>query len=64
VKHYEMEVYGCLRTYAQVLGHDKVAQLLEQTLKEEEAADETLNQLAEGGINQAAAAVGTKEESK
>ena len=61
VEHYEMAAYGCLRTYAQILGHNDAAKLLEQTLKEEEAADEKLNQLAEGGINQAAAAVGSGE---
>ena len=36
--------------------------LLKQTLSEEEAADEKLTQLAEGGINQAAAAVGAGSE--
>jgi hypothetical protein len=40
---------------AQILGHNDAAKLLEQTLKEEEAADEKLNELAEGGINEAAA---------
>jgi ferritin-like metal-binding protein YciE len=58
VEHYEIAAYGCLRSYAQILGHNDAARLLEQTLKEEEAADEKLNQLAEGGINQAAADVG------
>jgi ferritin-like metal-binding protein YciE len=58
VEHYEIAAYGCLRSYAQILGHNAAAKLLEQTLKEEEAADEKLNQLAEGGINQAAAAAG------
>jgi ferritin-like metal-binding protein YciE len=32
--------------------------LLEQTLEEEEAADQKLTELAEGGINEAAAAAG------
>lgn len=58
VEHYEIAAYGCLVTYAQTLGHDAAAGLLKQTLSEEEAADEKLTQLAEGGINQAAAAVG------
>jgi ferritin-like metal-binding protein YciE len=60
VEHYEIAAYGCLRSYAQILGHTDAAKLLEQTLKEEEAADEKLNELAEGGINQAAAAVGAE----
>jgi ferritin-like metal-binding protein YciE len=56
VEHYEIAAYGCLRTYAQLLGYDPVAKLLEQTLAEEEAADKKLTQLGEGGINEAAAA--------
>jgi ferritin-like metal-binding protein YciE len=48
----------CLRTYAQLLGHDQAAKLLEQTLAEEEATDKKLTQLGEGGINEAAVAVG------
>jgi ferritin-like metal-binding protein YciE len=58
VEHYEIATYGCLRTYAQLLGHDQAAKLLEQTLAEEEAADKKLTELGEGGINEAAAAVG------
>jgi ferritin-like metal-binding protein YciE len=61
VEHYEIAAYGCLRTYAQLLGHTEAAELLEQTLKEEEAADKKLNQLAEGGINQAAASVSSAD---
>jgi ferritin-like metal-binding protein YciE len=56
VEHYEIAAYGCLRTYAKLLGYDQVAKLLEQTLAEEEAADKKLTQLGEGGINEAAAA--------
>jgi ferritin-like metal-binding protein YciE len=62
VEHYEIAAYGCLITYAETLGHDDAAGLLKQTLSEEEAADEKLTQLAEGGINQAAAAVGAGSE--
>ncbi|MFL5402792.1 MAG: ferritin-like domain-containing protein [Gemmatimonadales bacterium] len=62
VEHYEIATYGCLRTYAQLLGHDRAAKLLEQTLAEEEAADKKLTELGEGGINQAAAAVGGEVE--
>ena len=61
VEHYEMAAYGCLRTYAQILGHTEAARLLDQTLQEEEAADEKLSQLAEGGINQAAAALASSK---
>lgn len=55
VEHYEMAAYGCLRSYAEILGHTEAARLLDQTLEEEEAADQKLSSLAEGGINQAAA---------
>jgi ferritin-like metal-binding protein YciE len=62
VEHYEIAAYGCLRTYAQLLGHSRAERLLQQNLQEEEAADEKLNALAEGGINQAAVNAGTEEE--
>jgi len=61
IEHYEIAAYGCLRTYAELLGYSEAAQLLEQNLKEEEAADKKLNTLAEGGINESAAAVGATE---
>jgi ferritin-like metal-binding protein YciE len=62
VEHYEIATYGTLRAYAQLLGHDQAVRLLEETLAEEEAADEKLNQLAEGGINEAAAAAGIERQ--
>ena len=62
VEHYEIAAYGCLITYAETLGHDDAARLLKQTLAEEEAADEKLTELAKGGINEAAAAVGSGSE--
>ena len=58
VEHYEIAAYGCLRTYAQLLGYPAAEQLLQQTLAEEEAADKKLSQLGESGINEAAAAAG------
>ncbi len=61
VEHYEMAAYGCLKSYAEILGHTDAARLLDKTLQEEEAADEKLNQLAEGGINQAAATAASSE---
>ncbi|HEV8453369.1 MAG TPA: ferritin-like domain-containing protein [Gemmatimonadales bacterium] len=62
VEHYEIAAYGCLRTYAQLLGYSQAGKLLEQTLAEEEAADKKLTELAEGGINDAAAAAGKEIE--
>ena len=52
VEHYEMASYGCVRTYAMVLGEPGVARLLEQTLKEEKAADGKLTMIAESSVNE------------
>jgi ferritin-like metal-binding protein YciE len=47
VEHYEIAAYGCVRTYANLLGEDDAAELLEQTLKEEKETDQKLTKLAE-----------------
>jgi len=47
VEHYEMAGYGCVRTYASLLGDSKAAGLLEKTLQEEKEADEALGGIAE-----------------
>jgi ferritin-like metal-binding protein YciE len=62
VEHYEIASYGCLITYAGLLGNREAVRLLEQTLAEEEAADEALTELGERGINQAALAAGQNED--
>jgi ferritin-like metal-binding protein YciE len=54
-EHYEMAAYGTLVAWANGMGHTKAAELLQQTLDEEKAADEKLTALAEGGINDEAA---------
>jgi len=46
VEHHEIAVYGTLRTWAEVLGEDVAAKLLQKTLAEEEKADELLSGLA------------------
>lgn len=46
IEHYEIAGYGTVRTFAQAMGNKEVAQLLEQTLKEEEATDKKLTQIA------------------
>ena len=62
-EHYEMAAYGTLVAWAQAMGHVEAADLLQQTLDEEKAADKKLSQLAEAGINQEAAdAVESEEE--
>jgi ferritin-like metal-binding protein YciE len=54
VEHYEIASYGTARTFAQQLGKQEAAQLLQQTLNEESATNEKLTALAVGGINQEA----------
>jgi ferritin-like metal-binding protein YciE len=54
VEHYEMARYGTLRAWANSLGMNDAAALLEQTLAEETQTDENLTQLAEGSVNDAA----------
>jgi ferritin-like metal-binding protein YciE len=56
-EHYEMAAYGTLIAWADAMGHTEAANLLQQTLDEEKAADKKLSALAEGGLNQAAADV-------
>jgi ferritin-like metal-binding protein YciE len=51
VEHYEIAAYGCVCTYAEMLGHDEVHELLGQTLEEEEETDQKLTALAESVIN-------------
>jgi ferritin-like metal-binding protein YciE len=54
VEHYEIASYGCLETYARLLGRREDESLLHTTLEEEKEADQRLNELAQGGINQQA----------
>ena len=51
VEHYEIAGYGTARTFAQRLGQDDIASLLEQTLKEELETDRKLTKLAESAVN-------------
>lgn len=51
VEHYEIATYGSLKTLAKLMGHERVVELLEDTLREEKKADETLSQLAESFVN-------------
>ena len=51
VEHYEIAGYGCVRTYAQLLGETEAAELLQTTLDEEGDTDKKLTKLAETLIN-------------
>jgi len=54
VEHYEISRYGTLRTWAAELGLKKAVALFEKTLKEEEATDAVLTEIAESVVNQVA----------
>src|SRR5437762_8819479 len=56
VEHYEMASYGTVRTWAEMLGEDDAAELLQQTLDEEGETDKRLTELAEEIVNVEAAA--------
>ena len=51
VEHYEIAAYGCVHAWAEVLGEDKIAQLLGQTLDEEKLTElsEKINTQANSG---------------
>ena len=51
VEHYEIATYGCIRSYANLLGLSDIAKLVDQSLEEEEAADHLLSELAETEVN-------------
>lgn len=55
IEHYEIASYGTLRQFAETLGLDEAAELLQTTLDEEKAADETLTEVAVSAINVEAA---------
>ena len=56
VEHYEIALYGCLCTWAKLLGYTTAQHTLHQTLEEEKRTDEKLTQLAERQVNLQAAA--------
>ena len=51
VEHYEIAGYGTAAHYAERTGNPETAELLRQTLKEEQDTDTSLNQLAKSYIN-------------
>lgn len=50
-EHYEIAAYGTAIAHARMLGRDDVADLLEDSLNEEKAADEKLTEVAESCVN-------------
>ncbi|MDB6147093.1 MAG: ferritin-like protein [Spartobacteria bacterium] len=51
VEHYEIASYGTVRAFAEMLGEEDAAELLQQTLDEEGEADKRLTELAEEVVN-------------
>ena len=51
LEHYEIAAYTTLVSWARAMSFNEVADVLQQTLDEEKAADDTLTSLAENGIN-------------
>ncbi len=51
VEHYEIATYGCLKTYAELLGNEDAARVLDEILEEEKRADQLLTEIAERSIN-------------
>jgi len=51
VEHYEIASYGTVRAFANMLGEEDAADLLQQTLDEEGEADKHLSELAEEIVN-------------
>ena len=51
VEHYEIASYGTARAWAQRLGYDNAARLLQETLEEESMANEKLTRIAESHVN-------------
>ncbi len=61
VEHYEMAAYGTARAFAQELGEDMIAQLLQETLDEEGDTDKRLTALSET-VNEAASIAGNSSD--
>ncbi len=57
VEHHEMAIYGTLRNWAELLGQDEAADILEGILDEEKNADETLSNISDT-VNTTAASSG------
>src|SRR5512138_2868349 len=51
VEHYEIAGYGTARTWAEQLGYDQAARLLQETLDEEGEANKKLTAIAESHVN-------------
>jgi ferritin-like metal-binding protein YciE len=65
VEHYEIAAYGSARKLGELLGHQQVVELLQQTLDEEKAADRKLTEVVEHDIYpQALNVAGSQDEAE
>jgi ferritin-like metal-binding protein YciE len=64
VEHYEIAAYGCVSTWAELLGETEASALLQKTLEEEKETDQKLTQIAEKINVEAKASGGEPEESE
>jgi ferritin-like metal-binding protein YciE len=64
VEHYEIAAYGCVSTWAELLGESEASTLIEKTLEEEKETDQKLTELAEAINVEAKSAGGEEEESE
>ncbi len=55
VEHYEIASYGCLQEWAELLGNEEAASILQEILDSEKATDDTLTELARASRNREAA---------
>ena len=62
IEHYEIARYGAMVAWAKQLGKPEVADLLQQTLDEEKASDQRMNEIAERAVNQQAQDSGEEDE--
>ena len=53
VEHYEMAAYGTVRNWAEILGQDNQADLLDKTLEEEKHADALLTSISDSANTRA-----------
>lgn len=61
VEHHEIAAYSGAISFARLLGHQKIARLLEDTLREEQETDSKLTQIAESTVNQEALQLGAHQ---
>lgn len=54
IEHYEISGYGTAVRYAKELGHEAIAEKLQETLNEEYDADNVLSEIAENRVNRKA----------